>query len=497
VQYRKVGDTAWKDGLAMWYDDRNSECRGSLVQLTPNTSYEVLFNLPGQAASRALTAKTWNENLPIAKTVTVPSGSTTLNITEGGSAAGYVLYTAQPGGSTIDVGGNQDYNVLISAPYVILRGFTLKGARADAVHVTNGTDIVIEDNDISGWGRPTAKQSAAGYTIGLDLEAAVSARCSGTFTMERSIIQRNKIHDPRYGAASWSEMHPSGPQGIMYSECGGNHVFRYNEIYSTLGHYFNDAIGGEENCSTKGFPNSDSDVYGNKVSNTWDDGIESEGANRNVRIWGNYIDNTATGVATTTTSVGPVYMWRNIWNRSRKLELATLDADDRLYMFKSGDQPGCGGGRRYVFHNTMLQMAPPAGSTMTLGGAIGLSGPGSAEPMSNTVSRNNIFHIWKSWWSAIDNYGGAGNDVDYDLNNGGIGIAGAESHGIVGTPTYAPGNGPTSQDGGMYQLAPTSAGFDKGARIPNFNDGFQGAGPDFGAHEAGAPAMKFGVNGGK
>jgi hypothetical protein len=87
--------------------------------------------------------------------------------------------------------------------------------------------------------------------------------------------------------------------------------------------------------------------------------------------------------------------------------------------------------------------------------------------------------------------------VDYDLNNGGVGIPGAEAHGLVGTPTYAPGNGPASQDGGMYQLAPTSAGFDKGARIPNFNDGFQGAGPDFGAHEAGTPAMKFGVNGGK
>ena len=36
-------------------------------------------------------------------------------------------------------------------------------------------------------------------------------------------------------------------------------------------------------------------------------------------------------------------------------------------------------------------------------------------------------------------------------------------------------------------------GFDAGARISNFNDGFTGKGPDVGAHEAGTPVMEFGV----
>src|SRR6266542_1150958 len=31
VQYRRAGESAWKDGLAMWYDARNGECRGSMV----------------------------------------------------------------------------------------------------------------------------------------------------------------------------------------------------------------------------------------------------------------------------------------------------------------------------------------------------------------------------------------------------------------------------------------------------------------------------------
>jgi hypothetical protein len=113
--------------------------------------------------------------------------------------------------------------------------------------------------------------------------------------------------------------------------------------------------------------------------------------------------------------------------------------------------------------------------------------------MSNTISRNNIFQIWKSWWNSADAHGGTNDDFDYDLYNGNMVGVGSEPHGIVGVPTYAAGNGPASDGGGMYQLDPSSPGYDRGARIPNFNDDFTGAAPDMGAHEAGKPAMKFGV----
>jgi hypothetical protein len=66
-------------------------------------------------------------------------------------------------------------------------------------------------------------------------------------------------------------------------------------------------------------------------------------------------------------------------------------------------------------------------------------------------------------------------------------------NGIKGKPTYASGNGWMSESGGQYTLAPGSLGYDQGVRIPNFNDDFQGAGPDMGAHEAGKPAMLFGT----
>jgi hypothetical protein len=491
VRYRKKSESAWKKGLNMWYDARNSECRGSLVHLAPGTEYVVEMGLPGQAPSAGVNTSTWSENFPIAKTVNVSSGSGTLKITEGGSASGYVLYT---GPATLDAANGVDYNVQIMAPYVIVRGLTLKGARIDAIRIEEGShDVVIEDNDISGWGRDSGKLSSDGWKIGVNRDSGVSAFCRSGPWLERVVIQRNKFHDPRYGTNSWSDGHPSGPNHVLFSQCGGNHVFRFNEMYSTTGpaHYVMDAFGGEENFSDIGFPNADTDIYGNKIQHTWDDGIEAEGANRNVRIWGNYIDNTAVAIATTVTHAGPAYIFRNVYNRSRMMSMKTLDNDERNNAFKSGTTTDYGRGRRYVLHNTLLQ-ATQSGVTNPLGAGGGLSAGGTGA-LTNTISRNNIYHIWKSWWQSINTAGGTDDDLDYDLRNGSVSAtAGAETNGIVGTPIYAPGHGWQSESNGQYQLAPSSPGYGRGVSLPNFNDAW--AAPDMGAHQSGTAAMKFGVS---
>ena len=457
IQFRKAGDPSWREGLALWFDARNGECRGSLVQLEPGTKYEI------KVGGAQFTASTWSNKFPIARTVKVSSNQP-LNISDGGTASGYVVYDG--GGVTIDGG---DSNITIAAPYVIVRGFTLKGAKQDAIKLMPGAhDVVIEDNDISGWGRFRYTNSK-GWQIGMDMDAGVRAVCSKDWRMERTIVQRNRIHHPRYGANSWSWGHPAGPQALTYSHCGGNHVIRYNEIYSEDGHYFNDGLGGEDNFSDIGFPNADSDIYGNKISHTWDDGIESEGGNRNVRIWGNYLDLTATGVASTVTHNGPLYVFRNVYARSRKMSERVPEADDRGPFAKAGRTDEWGGGRRYFFHNTSLGGPQGAGQ--------GISG-NSGQPLTNSVSRNNLWLIWKSGWEAINEAGGSGNDFDYDLYNGKLSTyRGAEKHGI--------------------ESEKASAGIDRGVRIPNFNDNYVGAAPDIGAQENGAVALRFGLDAGE
>jgi len=501
VRYRKTGESAWKDGLAMWYDARNTECRGSLVHLSPGTSYEVRFAMPGQSPVAQITANTWSETFPIAQTVYLANGTITqtLTITQGGSPAGYVLYTSPPGGqTTIDVANAQLNNITISAPYVIVRGLTMRGAQEHGIVLLDGAhDVVIENNDISGWGRYSYTNSV-GWQIGADWAdgaAGVFGNCSATpgQGLERVVIQRNRIHHPRYGANSWDWGHPSGPQAIGLIDCGGNSVFRYNEIYSdgTDQRRFNDGMGGAYNFSSAGFPGADSDIYGNIVMHAWEDGIEVEGGGRNVRVWGNYLDRTTTGVSSTATQLGPLYIFRNVYNRARTMSQVPLDQDIRSTFAKSGTSGGWGGGRRYIFHNTLLQAPPPPGSVFPLGAGRGIN-----MTITNTVSRNNVFHVWQNFVPSIEVEGGTGNDFDYDLYNGVLSgtIGGAESNGIAGAPVYAAGNGWSSESGGLYSLAAGSPGHDQGVRIPNFNDGLLGAGPDVGAHEAGSPAMSFGVN---
>ena len=476
VQYRKQGESAWRQGLDMWYDAANGACKGSVVYLTPGTPYEAQMSAGGQ--TKSVTFTTWANQYPVAGTVKVPSQSGTYDISRGGSASGYVVYDGT--GATIDGG---DYNVTINASYVVVRGLTLKNAAQHGILISpNVHDVIIEDNDISNWGR------TRDGTWGTDMDSGIRAICKNE-ELVRTTIQRNKIHDPRYSANSWTDGHPAGPQGITYSYCGGNHVFRWNEIYSTTGKHFNDAMGGEDNFSTGGFPNRDSDIYGNSISYTWDDGIESEGGNENVRIWGNYLDYTATGVASTVDSVGPLYIFRNVWNHNRFYANRAADSDDRQPMFKSGSSADFNNGRRYLFHNTMLQPMDDGSQANGGGGGAGVGGTGDSQLVHNTVSMNNIYHIWKAN-SAVYQVG-SDNTFQNDMFNGRFDTA--IVGGINATPTYADGNGWKAGATGQYALKAGTAGFDQGVRINNFNDDFQGAAPDVGAHEAGAAAMKFGI----
>ena len=73
AKYRKAGAAAWKDGLPLWYDARNGECRGSLVQLSPGTAYEVRLKTrdgkqgadsPRRRPVESVTGRAWDVGHP-------------------------------------------------------------------------------------------------------------------------------------------------------------------------------------------------------------------------------------------------------------------------------------------------------------------------------------------------------------------------------------------------------------------------------------------------
>jgi hypothetical protein len=392
--------------------------------------------------------------------------------------------------------------VVINASYIILHGLKLRGARRHGILLAEGAhDVVIEDCDISQWGRLDA---SGDYGVNYD-----SAIFSNSTALSRVTIQRNRIHDPRYGANDWSQPNPGnknssnminhslGPQGVTFFNSAGNHVIRYNEIYTDENHCFNDGLGGGANFSDRGFPNADSDIYGNYIAGVCDDAIESEGANRNVRIWDNLIDRTFVVIGAATTSIGPLYVWRNISGRSR-LERKAADSDTvrRGTFLKVGGMTGpdgkrYGDGQINLFHNTLLQPSP--GDTRRLGLGVGAAIRASSEgPVRNVVSRNNIFRIANPASSVISNRNGFRNsDHDYDLYMGNIDTSpGQERSGIEGSQLFswsnlAPGV-PIYAEGVLV---------DRGTRLPNFNDCFSGSAPDLGALEEGECRI-FGVSGG-
>ena len=367
VRYRVKGTGNWREGLPLWFDKRNKEFRGSLVGLAPGTEYEIILNAGGKDSK--FTAATRADSFPAGKITYLENGVTdkTLTVTESGSpGAWHVIMPAGDGKTVIDGEKVVEYNVIIDADYVVLRGLVLKGAQKDAVRIRKGRhDIVIEDCHITYWGRGDRRVASLGWgDSGINAEEGASGL----------VIQRNRIDNPTGWTNDWDTGHPAGPQAITLWNSKGGNIIRYNEIVSTEDHGFNDAIGGGSNYSNEGCPNRDSDIYGNLIEGVWDDAIESEGANMNVRIWGNYISRTYTHIATASTTYGPLYIFRNVFGESRRTHRDPTGGP----MIKMGEREPYIGGKRWVFHNTSLQ---PRGAFSAF----------STHPATNTVSRNNIF----------------------------------------------------------------------------------------------------------
>ncbi len=411
VQYRADGKSDWQQGYPLWYDTRDRQFRGSLVGLAPGTEYEIRLSAGAQAAT--LQARTRSETLPVGRTTFLPHGvsDSTLVLRRSGTPEAWHLVTPSAGGKhLIDPEKSAEHNLVIEGSYIIVRGLELVGALNDAILIREGAhDIVIEDCRIADWGSGRLQLGS----LPVDGENAIDCE-EGVYGI---VVQRNLIENPSYGSNDWSTGHPSGPHAVTFWNSMGGNVIRHNEIRSSEARGFNDAIGGGSNYSFEGSPNRDSDIYGNIISHVWDDAIESEGANMNVRIWGNYIHHTYTHIASAATSRGPLYIFRNVFGLARHLQ----DEPSGGVMLKMGEREPFKGGRRYVFHNTALQ---PAGAFRAF----------STHPVTNTISRNNIFDCPGPL--SGDRQPDPPADLDYDLFTG-LSTGGPyERHGVSEKPAY-------------------------------------------------------------
>lgn len=494
VKYRPIDQSEWRDALPLVYDERDHEYRGSLVGLAPDTAYAIQLRRDEHTVE--FSGRTRNEQLPVGKVTQVPGGERDqpLRIAEPGTPDAWHLVTPAPGTKTvIDVFNLQEQCVEIAADYVILRGFELKNAGQDAVRIRRGVQhVVVEDCHMVRWGRVGGAR-VWGVFHGSDSAIYAETGAGGL------ILQRNLIEHPRSGSNDWESGHPDGPQAITLINSSGGNVIRYNTIRSTEDHGYNDGIGGGSNFSVEGSPNRDSDIYGNIIANCWDDAIESEGANLNVRIWGNFIDQTFTFVATAGTSKGPLYIYRNVFGRSRITHqdpsggtiFKTAGVNRKLAI--DGEEIFGDRGRRYIFHNTALQP----------GGALDVF---SGHGVCNAVVRNNLLRVRGATFPSSQE-DAPPNDFRNNLTGGYLGggfvralFAPSERLEWFLAPTVPSiqwGRVDYERSGRKFAITDPvvsvrNPALDTGARLPGFNDDYQGDKPDIGAFENGNPPLRFG-----
>lgn len=498
IRYRETKSNSWKEGLDLVYDSRDTEYRGSIISLKPATEYEA--ELTTTTSKSSVKFKTRNDLVPVGKITILPEGESDnpVVITESGTPQAYHLVTVpEKSKSVLNLKNVSENGIVIDADYVIVRGVEIRNAAVHGIRIKKSHhDIIIEQCHITFWGRMGGPHTYGNFEGGSD--SGIYAE-TGTSNLT---LQRNLIEDPRGGSNDWETGHPDGPQGITIIQSKGGNVIRYNDIVSTEDHGFNDAIGGSNNFSFEGNVNCDSDIYGNFIRSAWDDAIESEGGNTNVRIWGNYANLYYNGIATASTSKGPLYVFRNVFGESRAGHTNPTGGA----FIKTGERNEFGGGRRYIFHNTVLQ---PNGVFNAFSGHVN----------PNCVTRNNIFDV--PGRLATDNVKEPASDYDYDYFSGSArGATAKEEHGIkfsttpAGTKLYVASYklefyprstinsikwGKFPYDFGERKTEITDPVvwiknplIDSGAIIPGFNDTFSGNGPDIGAFEVGALPLEYG-----
>jgi hypothetical protein len=216
----------------------------------------------------------------------------------------------------------------------------------------------------------------------------------------------------------------------------------------------------------------------------------------NVRIWSNYIHHTFVHIATASTSMGPLYIFRNVFGESR---ISHQDPSGGMmiktgmnYLTINGERVSTGLGYRFIFHNTALQ---PKGGLDVF----------SSHELHNAVSRNNIFYSRGRTYPRDS--GAPPNDFRNDLTGGYLGGGFVRS-------MFLPSQGlewflaPTMNRIQWGRISYTRNGkdfaitdplvevanpaLDRGVRLPGFNDQYTGAAPDIGAFENGLPPLRFG-----
>ncbi|MBD3163375.1 MAG: hypothetical protein GF346_12885, partial [Candidatus Eisenbacteria bacterium] len=273
---------------------------------------------------------------------------------------------------------------------------------------------------------------------------------------------------------------------------GSGHVIRANEIH---GWFDAVQVGGDEHTTET----SGCDVYRNEIYDCLDDGIETDAARHNVRVFENRVTNAFVGLSAQPVFGGPVYFIRNVvynWQlKALKFHLWPTGLIVFHNTLVGADPRGWGGGqwRNTILRNNLILGGSEPGHEGdpicldTIGERADLDYGGLYQARPDRFARlNGEFYETLAEFRA---------DTGLELHARLVGIwdfVAAEEPPLgswLGQEGFPPPYVPGEED---LRLAPGSDALDAGEPLANVNDEALGDGPDLGAYEQGVPIPVYG-----
>jgi len=506
VRYRKTGTSAWRQALPLFrvHPENTAlwtvapQFAGSVFDLRPNTSYDIELHLtdPDGPVDQLFTLTTATRPVPAD-----PLNPRVVNVSDV-NGLNSALQGAQPGDiisladGFYNVGSVFFVNSGTAQNPIVIRGASedgtvLDGANCPSCNILEiyGSYVHIERLTLQNAQRAIRFQTA-GATGNVVRRVHIKNTIMAIFDRPNQTdfyICDNQVE----GRLTWPLTYGSdggahgNDDGLVVA--GSGHVVCHNRISG-----FADAMQINQNGSRA------IDVYGNEVLYTYDDGIELDTSEGNVRLFRNRFTNTFDTISLQPILGGPAYVLRNI---------VVNVVGEQMKFHALGTTPLQETNGTLAYHNTFvspdrdLYMNTPHAThhfrienNLFVGPA---QLPGNAFEWGGPIDDGLFdYNGYFSGGQFVFNFLGTGyrNFPSFSA----VQNAGLETHGrLLNQPIFASGlAAPASYTSFLapqdVTLAPASNAVDRGLILPNVNDGYTGAAPDLGAVESGCPAPIYG-----
>jgi hypothetical protein len=505
VRYRVTGTSAWSTGMPLFRVHPEqlqsgappAQFAGSIFFLRPDTSYDIELHAvdpDGGDFTKTLTGKT----LPVPGD---PPSPHTVNVTDTASLQA-ALTAAQPGDVILVANGT--YGVLtfpaggVAGNPVVVRGASQDGvivdgagcASCNVIEYYNAGYVHLENLTIQNAQRALRVQTT-GTTGNVFRRLHVKNVILGITTDDDAngyYVADNVLE----GRLVWPLVYKTD-QGAHANDDGINvhgsgNVIAYNRISG-----FGDAMKTEQNETRA------NDFYGNDVLWTYDNGIELDTSQGNVRAFYNRWTNNSAPTSFQPIFGGPAYLVRN-------LIVNVADEPFKLHALGGVSEPSGG----LILHNTVVK----AGSSIQLSTPdttrnfaiednlfIGNPTDGYSVHWDTPTVDPSVTLDFDGYWPDGKfefGYSNTGDDMTYASFAAVVAAGRLEQHGLlVGASNFASGLATPSDWTVLLpppdcSLSPSSLAVDRGTTFPNLDDGFTGNAPDLGAIELGCAQPAYG-----